>query len=107
MSHAEQAFERVENRLADTAEVTRGKLFGHPCLNVKGKAFAVRFHDDLVFKLGRERAAVLLEQHLELQLFDPSGKKRAMRDWVQSPTSLSAHFESWADEACSFVAANA
>ena len=83
--------------------MTTGKLFGHPCLSVRGKAFLVRFHDDLVFKLGRDRAAALLEQHMELRLFDPSGKGRAMRDWVQAPTSFSHEVKAWSEGSRDFV----
>jgi len=61
-------------------EVTQGKLFGHRCLKVLGKAFVVDFDDDLVFRLGRDTMAPLLASHDDLKGFDPSGKERPMKD---------------------------
>ena len=106
MTPAEVLFAQAESQFSERADVTRGKLFGHPCLSVQGKAFLVRFHDDLVFKLGRERASGLLEAHVELRLFDPSGKGRAMRDWVQAPVSFSDEVSAWSEASCAFVLAN-
>ena len=106
MTPTEVLFAQAEAQFSDRPEVTRGKLFGHPCLSVQGKAFLVRCHDDLVFKLGRARATVLLEAHGELKLFDPSGKGRAMRDWVQAPVSFSDEVSAWSEASCAFVLAN-
>lgn len=106
MKQTEALFAQAEAQFSGRAEVTQGKLFGHPCLSVQGKAFMVRFHDDLVFKLGRERATVLLEAHGELRLFDPSGKGRAMRDWVQAPVSFSHEVSAWSEASCAFVLAS-
>ena len=41
MTPSEVLFAQAEAQFADRAEVTRGKLFGHPCLSVQGKAFLV------------------------------------------------------------------
>ena len=73
-------------------DATRGKLFGQPSLQGNGKAFALRYHDALVFKLGRERVDDLLATHPEAVRFDPSGKGRAMKDWL-----------AWAEIARKFV----
>ena len=103
MTPPETLFAQAQAHFENDPDVTTGKLFGHPCLSVRGKAFLVRFHDDLVFKLGRDRAAALLEQHMELRLFDPSGKGRAMRDWVQAPTSFSHEVKAWSEGSRDFV----
>lgn len=60
----------------------KGKMFGHPVYKIKGKAFTCYFHKDMVFKLDSKN----LEKALALKgskLFDPSGKKRPMKEWVQ------------------------
>ena len=59
-----------------------GKMFGHPVYKIQNKAFVCFFHGDIVCKLD----PVNLEKALALkgsQLFDPSGKKRPMKEWVQ------------------------
>lgn len=59
-----------------------GKMFGHPVYKLNKKAFVCFFHGDMVFKLDPENK----EKALKLKgsvLFDPSGKKRPMKEWVQ------------------------
>ncbi len=68
-----------------------GKMFGHPVYKIKGKAFICYFHKDIVFKLDPDN----LEKALSLKgskLFDPSGKKRPMKEWVQVQYK---HQEKW------------
>ena len=63
-----------------------GKMFGHRTMAVAGKAFCIHFHTALVFKLPEEPRtdALALEG---CALFDPSGKGRPMREWVQVPVA--------------------
>ncbi|TVY08691.1 hypothetical protein [Paenibacillus cremeus] len=68
---------------------------GKLCLKYEGKAFASFFEEEMVFKLSGAPHANAL-QLAGAQLFDPSGKKRPMKDWVQVPY---AHVESWMDYA--------
>ncbi len=69
----------------------QGQLFGKPCFKYDGKAFLCFFQDEMVFKLTDRAHAGALE--LEgAQLFDPSGKKRPMKEWVQVPV---VHRELW------------
>ncbi|MCZ8516189.1 hypothetical protein O9H85_28110 [Paenibacillus filicis] len=68
-----------------------GQMFGKPCIQLEGKAFAVFFQEAMVFKLTGE--AHLQALQLEgAKLWDPSGKKRPMKDWVQVPF---AHEQAW------------
>jgi hypothetical protein len=61
-----------------------GKLFGKPCFKRNGKAFLCFFKNEIVFKLtGDAHAAALAVPGA--QLFDPSGKGRPMKEWVQVP----------------------
>ena len=101
MKDAKEAFDVLAS-LLEGDEVTRGKLFGHRCLNVRGKAFLVDFEEDLVFKLGREEMAPLLAGHGDLNGFD-LGKGRPMKDWLQAPVVHSAHFQVWAEASMAFA----
>lgn len=71
----------VEELVQSTPELATGSLFGMPCLKSDGKAVLGSFGGGVVFKLfGPTHAeAMALEGSV---LFDPSGKGRAMKDWV-------------------------
>ena len=103
MTAAETQFDTMAQALEGAEDVTCGKLFGHTSLQVKGKAFALRYHDDLVFKLGRSRVDDLLATHPEAVRFDPSGKGRAMKDRLHVPLSLGVDWLAWAESARKFV----
>jgi hypothetical protein len=68
------------------------QMFGHPCLKFNGKAFACLYNNDMVFKLNGNihKEAIGLKGAL---LFDPSGKKRPMKEWVQLSFD---HKDKWA-----------
>lgn len=102
MNNASDSFDVLAVSLRGE-DVSQGKLFGHPCLKVKGKAFLVDFDGHLVFKLGREAMAVWLADHEDLNGFDPSGKGRPMKDWLQAPMVYSAHFQIWAEASMAFA----
>lgn len=82
----------------------QGQMFGKPCFKIAGKAFAAFFQDAMVFKLtGRDHArAIGLEGAI---LFDPSGKGRAMREWVQVPHAHKNLWPELAVAASTYVAA--
>lgn len=76
-----------------------GKMFGHPVYKLNKKAFTCYFHGDMVFKLDPETK----EKALKLKnsnLFDPSGKNRPMKEWVQLSYT---HKKKWGEY--SFLAA--
>ena len=102
MNDAEGAFDVLAESLLG-GDVIQGKLFGHRCLKVVGKAFLVDFDGDLVFKLGREAMAAWLTDHEDLNGFDPSGKGRSMKDWLQAPMAHSDHFQVWAEASMAFA----
>lgn len=69
-----------------------GKMFGKECLKINGKAFAAFHQNKMVFKLtdkDHEKALSLKGA----KLWDPSGKKKPMKEWVQVPFT---HAKSWA-----------
>lgn len=58
------------------------QMFGKPCFKTGGKAFISLFNDSMVFKLFGEVhiSALALDGS---RLFDPSGRNRPMKEWVQ------------------------
>lgn len=59
-----------------------GNLFGKPCYKLNNKAYLCFFEKSMVFKLkgSAHKEALELESSI---LFDPSGKGRPMKEWVQ------------------------
>src|SRR5690349_14661245 len=72
-------------------DAEQSQMFGKPCFKINGKAFIAFFQNEMVFKLTADahREALSLKGS---QLFDPSGKGRAMKEWVQVPF---VHKKSW------------
>ena len=92
MTKEEKYFSELGSKLPDA---TAGKLFGKPCFKINGKAFVCFFQNEMVFKLNDSVHSEALE--LEgAQLFDPSGKKRPMKEWVQVPFSHKKQWEAFA-----------
>jgi len=73
----------VEQLLADPS-VSEGRMVGMPALNTVARMFGGRRGDRLVLRIGSARAK-------ELRVggrghpFDPSGRGRPMRHWVELP----------------------
>ena len=100
---SEITFETIIAQFAGDDEVAENKWFGKICLKVNGKAFVVAIGNDLAFKLTGEQHAAALQIE-GAHLFDPRGKGKAFKEWVQVP---SAQADSWADlarQAREFVA---
>ena len=69
----------------------QSQMFGKTCFKIGGKTFVAFFQNEMVFKLtGDEHTKALTLKGA--QLFDPSGKKRPMKEWVQVP---GAHASKW------------
>jgi hypothetical protein len=64
----------------------QSQMFGKPCFKVNGKAFISFFNNTMVFKLNDDahREALSLDKSVA---FDPSGKNRPMKEWVQVDAS--------------------
>lgn len=83
MSDAEATFFDVGHAIAETEA---SQMFGKKCFKATmgGKPFVSFFQDCMVFKLTGQNHTDALS--LEgAHLFDPSGKGRAMKEWVQIP----------------------
>ncbi|MCG8329900.1 MAG: hypothetical protein MI974_19545 [Chitinophagales bacterium] len=99
MTKEQELFIAIGKSLVDSVE---SKLFGKACFKVHGKAFICFFQNEMVFKLNGE----VHSQALNLEgahLFDPSGKKRPMKEWVQVPYKHQEKWTIFAEEALKYV----
>jgi len=99
MSHLNDAFIDAGNSVKDAIQ---GKLFGKPCFKIRGKAFCCFFENEMVFKLQdpQHKKALSLEGS---QLFDPSKKGRAMKEWVQVNGDHKSKWKTFAKHAAAYV----
>lgn len=77
-------------------------MFGKPCYKINGKAFCCFFQNEMVFKLSGEVHSEALAMD-GAQLFDPSGKGRAMKEWVQMPFDYREMWGRLAESAAVYV----
>jgi hypothetical protein len=81
----------------------KSQLFGTPCYKIGKKAFVCFFQNEMVFKLNGDSHSDALSLD-GAQLFDPSGKKRPMKEWVQVPFDYSDNWTEYAKSAMEYVA---
>ncbi len=84
-------YDGVATEIVASSPATTGKMFGMPCLMNNGKAFAGFAKEAMVFKL----TALAHAEALALpgaRLFDPSGRGRPMKEWVELPAE---HADRW------------
>ena len=81
------------------------QLFGKPCFKINGKAFICLFEKCMVFKLTGEihKDALSLDGS---ELFDPSKRKRPMKEWIQVPFDYSNNWKKYAVAALAYVKKN-
>ena len=84
-------YDAITAELAAISPTIAGKMFGMPCLKCNGKAFAGYYEGAMVFKLGVPRHAEALALS-GARLFDPSGRGRPMKEWVEVPAE---HVSQW------------
>lgn len=96
---AEETYLSIGQRLPGAAQ---SQFFGKSCFKVGGKAFIAFFQHEMVFKLTGDthREALALDG---AQLFDPSGKHRPMKEWVQVPFAHASRWESLASAALEYA----
>jgi hypothetical protein len=94
MDAQERYDEIVEDLARRYDDVVAAKMMGMPAIKARGKLVGGFFEGAMVFKLPdedeRDRALGLVGT----QLFDPSGRGRPMKEWVQVPF---AHVDVWVD----------
>jgi hypothetical protein len=100
MTKAEELFHKIASELP---EVTEGKMFGALCTKTpNGKASTMFWKEYMIFKLNEDdqKEAMKLSG---AKLFDPSGKERPMKGWVQLSDKHSAKWKSLAVKATEYV----
>jgi hypothetical protein len=103
MSDTFTAFTEVCAPFVGDPDIKATKLFGRPCLQVNGHVFVALLQDSLLAKLpGADRMQALALDGA--QLFDPSGKGRPMKEWVQIPYAHVAEWLAFAAAAHDYVA---
>ena len=82
-----------EQKYIETGRYINGaiesQMFGKPCFKIKGKAFIRFFNNSMVFKL----TGIVHTRAMSMpgaQLFDPSGKNRPMKEWIEMSFAHSA-----------------
>ena len=81
-----------------------GQMFGKPCLKTADKkAFVAFYQEAMVFKLGQEEISFLKDKYPSSQNWDPSGKNRPMKDWLQVPSEFKEDWKMLAKQALDFV----
>lgn len=78
------------------------QMFGKPCYKIGKKAFCCFFENEMVFKLTGEMHQEALSYD-GAQLFDPSKKGRAMKEWVQVPFDYEEKWAAFAVAAGEYV----
>jgi hypothetical protein len=99
MTKEEMLFHSIGQQLKNAE---KSQLFGKPCYKINGKAFICFFQNEMVFKLTGDihKKALALKAS---QLFDPSGKKRPMKEWVQISNVNRDKWTNYAKEALKYV----
>lgn len=102
MTKEEQLYHEAAQKNKDAEE---SQMFGKPCYKVNGKAFVAFFENCMVFKLKGDAHTEALKMK-GAELFDPSGKGRAMKEWVQVPGSGAEAWNTLAKYAYNYVNAS-
>ena len=109
MTHAEELnparalFDQIARDLAmKYADVTTGQIFGKACIKTHGKALAAFFQGDIALKLAGDDHGVALALD-GARLWDPSGKHRPMKEWVQIPFACARAWPELAAQALKYV----
>jgi hypothetical protein len=106
MTKSEELYKNIgEDLLKENKVIEFSQMFGKPCLKINGKAFVCFFEEEMVFKLSGDDHKTALAQK-GAKLFDPSGKGRAMKEWVQVPFSSSKEWDKLATKSLKYVKAN-
>lgn len=100
MENPETAYLATGNAIPDAVP---SQMFGKRCFKIGNKAFVAFFQDCMVFKLTGNDHAQAMSLNSAI-LFDPSGKGRAMKEWVQVPYEHVAQLQGFALAAKNYVA---
>jgi hypothetical protein len=95
-------YDAVVSELMASSPAASGTMFGMPCLKNNGKAFAGYHKGAMVFKLGGARHTEALALSGS-RLFDPTGRGRPMKEWVEVSVEHAARWLELAREALQYV----
>jgi len=99
MNREEEKYHQVASKIENAEQ---SQLFGKPCYKINKKAFCCFFQNEMVFKLTGDDHQVA-SSFDGSQLFDPSGKGRAMKEWVQVPYEYAEDWQKFAKAASEYV----
>ena len=99
---SENIYQKIGQHFEANHGTTMGQMFGKPCLK-SDKAFAAFFKGEMVFKIGQEEVNLLKEKYKGSVNWDPSGKNRPMKDWLQVPAEFSDDWEMLTEQAFKFM----
>lgn len=100
MTNEEQLYNAAASKVSGAVA---SQMFGKPCYKTGGKAFVCFFQQEAAFKLtGADHAKALALTGAKL--FDPSGKGRPMKEWIQVPAAHSGSWATLAAKAAAYVA---
>jgi hypothetical protein len=102
MTKEEELYTAIGQKLKGAEQ---SQMFGKPCFKINGKAFMSFFGNEMVFKLSGDIHSEALSLDGS-QMFDPSGKKRPMKEWVQVPYEYKDRWTEFAKGAMKYVAGN-
>ena len=80
----------------------QSQMFGKSCFKINKKAFICFFQNEMVFKLAGEYHSEALSLDGS-KLFDPSGKNRPMKEWIQVPFDYTESWNEYAKYAMQYV----
>lgn len=99
----DQLFSDIGQQFEDQHGTSTGQMFGKPCLKTGKKAFAAFFKGEMVFKLGQQEVNLLKDKYTGSVNWDPSGKNRPMKDWLQVPAEFGDDWTALAKQALDYV----
>jgi len=99
--NAEQSFEYLIAEFEQRDDIAAGSMFGKRCIKVAGKAAIALFKETVVFKLPEPQHAEAMNKEGS-ELWDPSGKGRAMKEWVSVGSEHSDCYLEFAESALSY-----
>ena len=99
---AQIEFNNLVDYLGSTHGGVAGKMFGKKCIKINDKVGVALFKDFLVFKLhdNDHKQAIALTGSV---LWDPSGKGRPMKQWVQISMDHKSKYKEFAKAAADYV----
>lgn len=104
---SEQIYNEIGQKLTEKYHTSAGKMFGKPCLKTAdNKAFAAFYKGEMVFKIGQQEVNLLKDKYSGSTNWDPSGKNRPMKDWLQMPAEYKEDWGELAKKALYYVNEN-